>query len=467
MPNFNTPSTFHVANPSNPKILIVGAGLGGLTLALLLERASIDYEIYDRFTSLSSVGSAISLAPNILPLFEQLGLLEGLKKIWKNVKNGVIYNESSDGDSLEYVATTEFTEIEALSGYPTVVMSRPDLHAFLLSQVPSHRIHLGKRVLSISQDDLGGVIIRTSDGMTHEGDIVVGSDGAHSSVRQSLYKLMSSKGSLPSSDMEDLKVCHMSIHGTTEPVDTRIVPESEDGYSRCNAIIGHKKPQTWRNFEIPENRFCWRVDVQLQSKSFEHTNAFRSTDWGSESCSSIEPEWHSFKVPLGANGSYITIGDLIDSTCQDNITKVMLEEKLYTTWYHRRTVLIGDGAVNAMLDAVALANAIYEIADNATPANIRSAFKEYYNERYSLAKSDFQASQRAAKLLAGQTWTDSFMRKAMFNFMPTAVLRMLYIKTLAYRPQASFLPKIEYRGNGKVAPQKESVRYHREKTLAI
>ncbi|KAF9994634.1 hypothetical protein BGZ80_007759, partial [Entomortierella chlamydospora] len=83
MPNFNTPSTFHVVNPSNPKVLIVGAGLGGLTLAILLEKASIDYEIYERSTTISSQGSAISLSVNVLPLMEQLGLLGDLEKIWK------------------------------------------------------------------------------------------------------------------------------------------------------------------------------------------------------------------------------------------------------------------------------------------------------------------------------------------------------------------------------------------------
>ncbi|KAF9352022.1 hypothetical protein BGX26_010081 [Mortierella sp. AD094] len=477
MPNFNTPSTFHVVNPSNPKILIVGAGLGGLTLAILLEKASIDYEIYERSTSLKTLGSAISLSPNVLPLLEQLGLLDDLKEIWKKVRNAVLYNESGDADCLECLTISDFTEVEGLSGYPSVVMSRPDLHALLLSHVPTHKIHLGKRVLSISQDDQGGVIIRTSDGMTHEGDILVGCDGAHSSVRQSLYKLIASKGSLPNSDTEDLKVSHMSLHGTTRSMDPNIVPYSEDGYGRCTAVIGHKKPQTWRSFEVPGNRFCWRVDVQLQSKASMQSEAFRSTDWGTQSCASTESDWWAFKVPLGQTGTCITIGDLISSTDNENVTKVLLEEKLYTTWYHRRTVLIGDachkmppsagrGAVNAMLDAVILANAFYEIADNATAANIRSAFSDYYTERYALAKSDFQASQRAAKLLAGQTWTDDLMRKAVFNFMPSSLLRMLYVKSLSYRPQASFLPKIEYRGTGRVDSQKESNRYKREKSFS-
>jgi len=38
-----------------------------------------------------------------------------------------------------------------------------------------------------------------------------------------------------------------------------------------------------------------------------------------------------------------TIGTLIDNTPKDLISKVMLEEKVFKTWYHQRTVLLGDG----------------------------------------------------------------------------------------------------------------------------
>jgi hypothetical protein len=69
-----------------------------------------------------------------------------------------------------------------------------------------------------------------------------------------------------------------------------------------------------------------------------HSDAFKNSEWGSESSSSIEDDWRAFKLPIGG-----TIGDLINSTPPELVSKVMLEEKLYTTWYHRRTVLMGDG----------------------------------------------------------------------------------------------------------------------------
>ncbi|KAF9378065.1 hypothetical protein BGX21_003005 [Mortierella sp. AD011] len=467
MSDHENSSIHYTSNPSNPKIIIAGAGLGGLTLAILLEKASIDYEILERATTLKPIGSAISLVPNVMPLFEQLGLLDELKEISMECMSGGIYKDSPNGENLGFLSKIDISTLKELTGYASIIMSRPDLHALLLSHVPSHKIHLGKRVLSISQRSENGVLVRTSDGSTHVCDILVGSDGAYSGVRQSLYNLMKKEGCLPNSDGEDMKVCDMSILGTTNSIDPSIVPLSKDGLSRSNTILGYKNPHSWRYFEVPGNRICWRVNTQLQSQSFSRSDAFKSSEWGSESNGSIQEDWRSFKLPLGPDNSYITIGDLINSTENDNVTKVMLEEKLYTTWHHGRAVLMGDGAINAMLDAVILANSLYEIAKDATYSNIRSAFEEYYNERFPQAKADLESSRRVAGIVSGQTWKDDIMRKVILNLMPSSLTKMAVVKTLAYRPQASFLPKVEYRGSGRVDPQKESKRYLEEKVAAI
>lgn len=54
-----------------------------------------------------------------------------------------------------------------------------------------------------------------------------------------------------------------------------------------------------------------------------------------------------------------------------------------------------------MLDAVILANALYEIREPSS-GNIQSAFKEYYTERYSRAQADFNTSNQTAQIISGQ-----------------------------------------------------------------
>lgn len=58
------------------KILIVGGGIAGLTLAALLEKAGIEYQVFERAAAIRPLGSVVAIGPNVLPVIEQLGLLE-------------------------------------------------------------------------------------------------------------------------------------------------------------------------------------------------------------------------------------------------------------------------------------------------------------------------------------------------------------------------------------------------------
>ncbi|KAF9423474.1 hypothetical protein BGZ76_003651 [Entomortierella beljakovae] len=453
----------------SPKVLIIGGGLGGLTLALLLEKANIDYEIYERSKAHRALGSAIGLLPNIMPLMEQLGLLEELEAISKPMGGYNIYNENDDGKDISLLGGGDASSSKEEVGYYTRMMSRPMLHKLLVSKVPAHKIFLGKRILSVSQNNDNGVLIRTSDGSTHYGDILVGCDGVYSGVRQSLYKILEKNGKLPTSDAQELKVCSMSITGTSNPIDKEISSYADSEWSRTDAVIGYKKSISWRHFIVPENRICWRVDVELNNATFDQTDGFKNSDWGSDSTGFIKEEWRDFLLPAGPDGGTVSIGYLIDNTEPENVTKVLLEQKLYTTWHHGRIVLMGDachkmlpsggrGAANAMLDAVILANELYEIADKATGENITHAFQEYYNERYSAAKEDLQNSQLLAKIFSGQSWLDGVLRKVILTYLPKVYKPKLNVKFLSYRPQASFIKKVPNRGTIPPQPQKESKR---------
>ncbi|KAF9410756.1 hypothetical protein BGZ76_005443 [Entomortierella beljakovae] len=118
----------------------------------------------------------------------------------------------------------------------------------------------------------------------------------------------------------------------------------------------------------------------------------------------------------------------------------------------------GRGAINAMLDAVTLANELYEIADRATGENINLAFKEYYKERYPAAKADLQYSQQLARILAGQKWIDGVLRKVVLKYLPMVYKPKPNIKLLSYRPQANFIEKVPNRGSIVPHPQKISER---------
>lgn len=83
--------------------------------------------------------------------------------------------------------------------------------------------------------------------------------------------------------------------------------------------------------------------LHLEHKASEANNAFRNSDCGPEAVETMCKEVRHLKVPNGKDGNGWTIGDLIDQTPKDAISKCLLEEKLFSTWYGGRTVLLGDG----------------------------------------------------------------------------------------------------------------------------
>lgn len=83
--------------------------------------------------------------------------------------------------------------------------------------------------------------------------------------------------------------------------------------------------------------------LHLDDKTAKANDAFMNSEWGPEAAESMCKEVRHLKVPGGMDGKDWTMGDLIDRTPKDLLTKVMLEEKLFTTWSSGRTVLIGDG----------------------------------------------------------------------------------------------------------------------------
>ncbi|KAF9409137.1 hypothetical protein BGZ76_005738, partial [Entomortierella beljakovae] len=113
------------------KVLIIGGGLGGLTLALLLEKANIDYEIYERSKVHRALGSAIALSPNVMPMIEQLGLLKELEAISKPGGGLKVYNENGDGKDITLLGGVDIKSLKEETGYYGQMMSRPELHKLL------------------------------------------------------------------------------------------------------------------------------------------------------------------------------------------------------------------------------------------------------------------------------------------------------------------------------------------------
>lgn len=129
------------------------------------------------------------------------------------------------------------------AGYAYRVVARPIYYDLLLKQIPSHKIHFGKRVVSISEKN-EKVTVETSDNTTWEGDILVGADGSYSTVRQRLYERLIAEGKLPDSDQGELPFSAICLVGQTTVLDPKEFPCVNSPTCHFNVALGYEGPYT-------------------------------------------------------------------------------------------------------------------------------------------------------------------------------------------------------------------------------
>ncbi|KAG0366967.1 hypothetical protein BGZ54_004618 [Gamsiella multidivaricata] len=406
------------------KVLIVGAGLGGLTLGLLLDQAGIPYIILEKHAGdLVPLGSSISLNQTIQPLLEQLGMLPELEAISKPIGSLTFLKES-------------MSKIGALdlNSDSVRIMDRPSLYKLLLSRIPPENVITGKRVCDIEQNEKG-VLVRCSDTSVFEADILVGADGAYSNVRRCLYRDLRMSNLLPKSDMAPLAFDHHCLVGVTDPIDPIYFPDLSKDTCDMMVVIGKDKPYSWWLIPLKKNRIAWRVTYNLPSTQIRQEHHIRSSDWGPMQVQEMADTCRDFVCPYGG-----TLADLIDKTPMDRISKVLLEEK---------------GAAQAMVDAVSLANLLYETPTTSTQ-DIQATFEAYYKERVASGKAAVQGSRHMGRLSGGHSWTESIARSMFLNIVPQKIQQSISDKMLCHRPQAIFLPFVEDRGEFKAGTQAPS-----------
>ncbi|KAF9142435.1 hypothetical protein BG015_000894 [Linnemannia schmuckeri] len=445
----------------SPHVIIAGAGLAGLFLGILLERASIPYEIYERSADIKPLGSIMCLSANILPAFEQLGLYEELLSLSKPLRDsGYMLT-----DKLEHIAQFESISPEVV-GYERQLFPRPELHAMLLKRIPSDKIHFAKKVSSFVQNQ-NGVTVTFEDNTTTQGDILVGADGAHSAVRQQLYKTLEKERLLPTTDSTDMKKGYISLLGTTTALNPTKYPDVLKEDCQSYGIVGDgSNPYTWVTFTVPGNRICWNVVVQLGINAAADEQ-FDCSDWVTQQNKAMMDSIRHFKTTYG------TMGDLFDATPLEGVSKVYFEDQLFETWNHERTVLIGDaahkllpstgsGAVIAMQDAVVLANHLYDVKPTSFE-NIKKALSDFKEDRFDTVKDQHSQTHFAARLQFGHTLWERVLRHVLFNWVPRTLQMKQISRDSAYRPQANFLPQAPKRGTLDVIHQKPSKRLQKEK----
>ncbi|KRE11554.1 salicylate 1-monooxygenase [Bosea sp. Root483D1] len=169
------------------KALIAGAGIGGLTTALFLHRAGIEVEIFERADEVRELGVGINMLPHAVGLLAELGLMDALDAA------GIRTRELIYANRFGQIVWRELRGIDAGHAVPQFSIHRGRLlgliHQAVIERLGQDVIRTGCSVMGFEQkgSKVTAFLSEARNARQASGDLLVGADGIHSTVRAKLY----------------------------------------------------------------------------------------------------------------------------------------------------------------------------------------------------------------------------------------------------------------------------------------
>jgi salicylate hydroxylase len=168
------------------RVLIAGAGIGGLTAASCLMKAGHQVEIHEQAPQLGEIGAGIQVSANAMHVLRDLGLEKAIRAV--GVSPGAyVFRLHDTGEVIQRFSLSE--EHESMHGAPYTQLHRADLHDILALRArafDSNVVRLNHRVTGFTES-ADGVELRFADGTSARGGLLIGADGLKSVVRAQMF----------------------------------------------------------------------------------------------------------------------------------------------------------------------------------------------------------------------------------------------------------------------------------------
>ena len=292
------------------KIIIAGAGIGGLTAAASLLQAGHDVMVFEQASELTEIGAGLQLSANATHVLHHLGLGPALAEV--GVRPGAyVFRLHDTGEEIQRFALSD--DHEKLHGAPYYQVHRADIHTLLAAKVRElkrNAIQLDCRVVGFEESD-DDVKLRLADGTIVRGDLLVGADGLKSIICQQL------NGSIPATYTGD------AAWRITVPVE--------------------RLP---RNF-MEQVMMVWMgpgrhvVAYYLRAGGLLNFVGLVETDEVSEESWTAKFPWERFKADFA--GWHADVQTIIDAADRDGCYRWSLHYRpAIRNWSTRRATLLGD-----------------------------------------------------------------------------------------------------------------------------
>jgi len=345
--------------------LIIGGGIGGLAVALALQRIGVSVKVFEKAPAIAEVGAGLSIWSNAMLALRRLGLERAALD-----RGSVIERTRSVNAMGEPIAITDFSSLGERAGAPSICVHRAELQRLLLDAVRANTtssVETGQECIGFAEEP-SGVTAIFSNGSREEGDLLIGADGIRSTIRKSLF-----------GDETPRFAGYFAWRGIAHGVGSRL-PERE-------ALMVLARGAQAGAFHCGADDVYW----------FLTRNASR----GLES----DPRDDRTKI-LGQIGDWrIGFRAFVEATAADAILRNDVNDRQpRRVWGRGRVALLGDaihattpnlgqGACQALEDAVVLADAI------SRSTTIETGLRAYKDRRRARANYVITQSRRMGNLL--------------------------------------------------------------------
>ncbi|KFA67205.1 hypothetical protein S40285_06281 [Stachybotrys chlorohalonatus IBT 40285] len=333
------------------KVVIVGGGIAGLTLANALQHAPVDIEylVLEARDSLAPhLGAGIALVPNGSRILDQLGVYADLEPGFDPIADSGVL------DARGRPLLPERTDMAKLLGvrmsYPLALVQRRTLLQSLADHLQhgKGRVLTGKKVQRVEQDEYGATVF-CSDGTAHHGDIVVGADGVRSKVREEMWKAATNID--VAKERRSMTAEYKCLFGISGSVTGLGPGTSDDTWDKDLTVVvysGERGKLFWFVYA--------RMDRIYQADEIPRYSDQDATDFARK----------HLDVPLRPGGA-VKFADVWNA--REVATMLPLEEAHFSRWTAGRVVCLGDsvhkmtphtgaGGMLGMETAAALANTL-------------------------------------------------------------------------------------------------------------
>jgi salicylate hydroxylase len=294
------------------KILVAGAGIGGLTAALCLHKTGHQVQLLEQAAEFSEVGAGIQCGANAIRVLDYLGLKDQIEAIavdplradFREHKTGAVLHSLPFGQ-----------DYAQRHGAPYLHVHRADLHRILSNAFNARAasaVTFNATVASYNEQD-DKVTVQTEDGRQFEGDCLVAADGVKSVIRDQLI-------------------------GHREPVFTGNI--AWRGVVPADRLPADFMEKTVSNFVGPNKHMVIYYLRQQQLVNF--VGVVESDYWAQDSWTQKAP-WQELKNDFA--GWHPAVQAVIDAVDKDECYRWALHNhQSFSHWSSARVTLLGDAA---------------------------------------------------------------------------------------------------------------------------